>query len=201
MPYGVVLSRQFFNCSVCALIFLAPEYRLSPEEEFRRYQNHQNSPDDQNYRAFLERLTNPLIKNLKPRANGLDYGCGPGPTLSVIMEERGFPTAVYDPCFFKDEKVLTQTYDFITCSEVAEHFWDPRKEFVLFSKLLKPGAWLAVMTEWVKPEQSFESWHYPKDPTHVSFYSPQTMEWIARQYGWKIQMPRENVALFQKGTV
>ena len=42
-----------------------------------------------------------LIYNL---ARGLDFGCGPGPALTLLMEEAGFAKMnLYDPFYFADE--------------------------------------------------------------------------------------------------
>ncbi len=191
-------ARHFYRCDSCDLIFLYPSERLNPQEELERYQLHQNNDQDSGYRAFLNQLAKPLIERLSAPKEGLDYGCGPGPTLSKMLEKKGFKMKVYDPYFFNDESVLHQTYDFITCTETAEHFFSPGKEFKKLDQLLKPGGWLGLLTQWVQPDRNFDQWHYPKDPTHVCFYSRETMRWIAGEYGWNLVVPAENVTLFYK---
>ncbi len=184
-------ARHFFRCGECGLVFLDPCQRLTRDEELKRYQFHQNDPQDLNYRKYLNQLAEPLVECLPAGACGLDYGCGPGPTLSKMLEERGFNMQVYDPYFASETDVLTQTYDFITCSEAAEHFFNPRREFDRFDVMLKPGGWLGVLTQRLKSGESFANWHYVKDPTHVSFYSEETMRWIAEHYHWEIFLPQE----------
>jgi hypothetical protein len=44
----------------------------------------------------------------------------------------------------------------------------------------------------------FETWSYVRDPTHVSFYRPRTMSWIAERYGWELEIPDRSVSLFHK---
>lgn len=129
---------------------------------------------------------------------GLDYGCGPGPTLSVMLEERGFAMEIYDPFFAPEAGVLQRCYDFITCTETVEHFHSPADEFNQLNRLLRPGSWLGVMTEMMPEEGAFADWYYVRDPTHVCFYRRQTMDWLARNYGWSAQFPHRNVALFNK---
>lgn len=191
-------ARHFYRCDACNLVFLDPAERLNEQEELERYKLHQNNDQDQGYRAFLNQLAKPLIERLKPAMEGLDYGCGPGPTLSKMFEKKGFKMSVYDPYFFTDETSLKRTYDFITCTETAEHFYFPGKEFEKLNQLLRPGGWLGVLTQFVHEDRYFDKWHYPKDPTHVSFYSLETMRWIAGQYDWKMIIPAENVTLFYK---
>lgn len=198
-PFFIVAhERHFYRCHSCDLIFLIPSERLSTKDELGRYQLHQNDDQDPGYRAFLNQLAKPLIERLSAPKEGLDYGCGPGPTLSKMLEKKGFKMSVYDPYFFADEASLKQSYDFITCTETVEHFYFPGKEFEKINQLLRPGGWLGILTQWVHTERNFDKWHYPKDPTHVSFYSMETMRWIARKYDWHLIAPAENVALFYK---
>jgi hypothetical protein len=177
---------------------MAARDRPAPVAERARYEQHQNDPADQDYRAFLRRLVSPLVERLPPGAEGLDYGAGPGPTISVMLEELGHPTAVYDPYFAPDTGVLERTWDFITCTETAEHFFSPRAELDRLDALLRPGGWLGIMTEMRDPDRPFVSWWYVRDPTHVCFYERATMEWIANAYGWSLEQPHRNVFLCRK---
>ena len=95
--FAVIQNRTYWRCQACLLTFLSPEQRPDPDRERAEYELHRNRPDDAGYRAFLSRLTDCLASKLPPGATGLDYGCGPGPTLSLILAEQGFSMAVYDP--------------------------------------------------------------------------------------------------------
>jgi hypothetical protein len=183
---------------VCRLVFMDPDARLAPDAERAHYDLHENDPADEGYRAFLNRLAVPLVRKLPPRAEGLDYGSGPGPTLSVMLEEQGFGMTIYDPLFAPEEGALRRRYDFITCTETVEHFFHPREEFERLDGLLRPGGWLAVMTEIQREGVAFRDWRYARDPTHVSFYRARTMEWIAARFGWQRELPHPNVVLFRK---
>lgn len=191
-------ERDYFACPSCGLVFMDRAARLGAVEEKARYETHENDPADDGYRAFLSVLLEPLVRQLSPAACGLDYGSGPGPTLSVMLEERGFEMEIYDPFFASDRAPLDRIYDFVTCTETAEHFFDPGSEFRRLGSLLRRGGWLGVMTQFVG-EHDFTSWRYARDATHVCFYRKRTMEWIAANYGWGLRLPRPNVALFQKG--
>jgi hypothetical protein len=191
-------GRRYFECSTCALVFLAPDQRLERTAERARYDTHENDPSDPRYRAFLSRVADPLVERLSPGAEGLDYGSGPGPTLSVMLEEKGFRVEIYDPFYAPDTEPLDRNYDFVTCTETAEHFFDPREEFERLNALIRPGGLLAVMTEILRDEIDFQDWHYARDPTHVCFYRPATLLWICHRFGWSLEMPHPNVALFRK---
>lgn len=196
-PAVIAKPPGFFQCAACALIYRDPSQLLKPEEELERYRLHNNS-DTADYRRHLSQLTIPLTARLKPGAEGLDYGCGPVPVLSSLFNQAGYPTKHFDPFFFNDRNVLNHQYDFITCCEVVEHFYHPAKEFALLRKMLKPGGWLAVMTQPPPPLEEFANWYYHRDPTHVVFYGAETLSWIAKQ--WKLrhfEYPK-GVTLFQK---
>lgn len=191
-------ARRYFRCPDCDLVWLCPAQRLNAEAEYAHYGLHRNDPADVRYRRFLERLVGPLSERLPPGSQGLDYGSGPGPTLSLMLAERGFPMAIYDPFFAPDGAVLDICYDFITCTETAEHFHAPGEEFARLDRLLKPGGLLGVMTEVRTPERNFATWHYVRDPTHVCFYSVATLHWLARCRGWELRLPGRNIAIFRK---
>jgi len=191
-------ERVYFRCGQCRLAFLDPRQMPDASTEKAQYDLHQNNPDDPDYRAFLRRLGNPLMEKLAPGSYGLDYGCGPGPALATLFGERGFVMEIYDPVYFNDDSVLEEPYDFVTCTEVVEHFHSPREEFLRFDSLLHRGGWLGIMTSWLTDEIDFSRWHYPRDPTHVCFYSAETFSWWARENGWHLELPDTNIVLLQK---
>jgi SAM-dependent methyltransferase len=196
--FALVHGRRFGDCQVCGLLHLWPEQRFGRAEERAHYSTHRNDPVDLAYRAFLSRLSNPLVTRLPEGAEGLDYGSGPGPTLSGMLEEQGFSVRLYDPFFAPNPRALERTYDFVVCSETVEHFFRPGFEFDRLNRLLRPTGWLGVMTEIYRNQRPFEEWRYAREDTHVCFYRPETMTWIARRFGWSCVTPHPNVVLFQK---
>ena len=106
--------------------------------------------------------------------------------------------SIYDPYFFPDKTLLERKYDFITCTETAEHFYEANKEFNRLDSLLKEGGWLGIMTNLYNDSINFEDWYYRKDPTHVVFYTQQTLEAIALMMSWSIEIPANNIVLFKK---
>ena len=195
---GGLGARDYLKCPACHLVFLSPEDRLGAEEEKKRYDSHQNDPADERYLKFLNQLAAPLSVRLTPGASGLDFGCGPGPAMSSLFRAEGHAMEDYDPLYRPRTELLGRPYDFVTCSEVVEHFYEPQREFLLLDGLLSQGSFLGVMTCILEEERAFDSWWYPRDPTHVSFYQKKTFEWIAAWRNWKIEFPAPNVAIFQK---
>lgn len=190
--------RDFVHCTNCDLVFVPKSYFLDESAERERYLQHNNEVDDPDYRAFLARLYDELKPHLNAGSKGLDYGSGPGPALIAMMREDGFDVREYDPHFCPDESALNDTYDFVTCTETAEHFHDPKANFDLLHSILRPCGWLGLMTSMLDNWDEFPDWYYHHDPTHVCFYSPKTMRWIADQYGYDVVFPRQNVVLFRK---
>jgi len=123
--------REYLKCQSCLLVFLAPLHQLPPDFEKKRYDLHQNNPQDIRYIAFLKKLTDPLSQKLGEGWRGIDFGCGPGPAISEIFSKSGHNVCNYDPYYYREESLLKRKYDFITCSEVVEHFYHPRREFAL----------------------------------------------------------------------
>ena len=196
-PYHRDKARDYWCCHICGLVFVPPGQHLSAEAEKACYDQHDNRPDDPAYRRFLDRLFTPLNQRLAPNSRGLDFGCGPGPTLSVMFEEAGHRVALYDPFYAPDKSVLAagsgqpdqpDQYDFITLSEVAEHLAQPGKELDHLWSLLAPGGWLGIMTKRVaspptiKSLKAFTSWHYINDPTHICFFADATFRWLANRW-------------------
>ncbi len=190
--------RNFQACTTCQLVFVPPEQFLTAEAEKAAYDHHQNSPDDGAYRQFLSRLFIPMQQELQPASHGLDFGSGPGPTLSVMFEEAGHTVSLYDYFYANDPSVLQQSYDFITTSEVIEHLHQPKRELEGLWNLLKPEGILGIMTKRVLDQQAFTTWHYKNDLTHVCFFSETTFSWLAKQWTANITFVATDVVLFKK---
>ncbi|WP_041524860.1 class I SAM-dependent methyltransferase [Gilvimarinus agarilyticus] len=191
-------KRAYLRCELCDLIFVPPEYYLSPEREKAEYDLHDNQPDDPGYRRFLSRLFTPLVNQLTPGSVGLDFGCGPGPALAAMLRERGFKVALYDVFYHPDRSVLNRQYDFITATEVVEHLHDPQQQLQCLWDGLAPGGVLAIMTKLALDVDAFSRWHYKNDPTHVCFFSRTTFEFLAERFDASIEFIAGDVIFLTK---
>jgi len=194
----VNLVRDFLQCTNCQLVFVPSRFHLSAAQQKYRYLEHNNDPMDSGYRDFLSRLMAPLLPLLKEGDTGLDFGCGPGPALAEMLKESGYEMDLYDPLFQDNDSTLKNTYDFVTCTETIEHFIHPASDFVLLDSVLKNGGVVGIMTSILYEEVLFEDWYYKLDPTHVSFYTPSTMEWISDHFNWIIKSTHKNLYFFIK---
>lgn len=196
--FQTINEVPYHRCETCEATVMDESRWLGQLQEKAIYDLHDNNPEDEGYRRFLAKLTDPLLERLQPAATGLDFGCGPGPALAVMLREAGMDMALYDPFYFPERSVLERRYDFITCTEVVEHLHRPAESFRQLDGMLKPGGWLGVMTCFQTDDHRFANWHYRRDPTHIVFYREATMAWLARKHGWELTIPAKDVALFQK---
>jgi hypothetical protein len=191
-------TRTYWECKYCLAKFLDPSLYIESSIEKKRYLEHDNRVDDEAYRSFLSRLANPLQNKISVGDKGLDFGCGHGPALADMLQIDGFQVDLYDPFFFPDKKIFSKKYNFITCTETAEHFHNPYQEFNTLDNLLVPGGWLGIMTCFLTTDEAFESWYYRRDPTHVTFYCEKTFEVIASQRNWHYEIASKDIVLLQK---
>ena len=190
--------RSYRRCARCALVFVAPEQRLSREQERAEYDLHRNDLNDPGYRRFLSRLSVPLLAHLPQGSRGLDFGCGPAPLLAQMLTESGHAMALHDSMYCPAPEHFETRFDFVTATEVVEHLHQPGAELQRLWDCLLPGGWLAVMTKLVRDAEAFATWHYIRDPTHVCFFSRRTWRWWAERQHSRARFEAADVVLFQK---
>jgi SAM-dependent methyltransferase len=190
-------SRRLYLCENCNLVFEKRINRPERSEEKERYLEHDNSLFDKGYVQHLNRAIKSARNYLKASYRGLDYGCGPAPTLNRLLEKEGYNCEFYDPIFFPEPP--TGKFDFIFATECFEHFFRPADELQKLSGLLKPEGILIVMTQLWKDTTKFKRWRYATDPTHVVFYNLKTIEFISRNFGFKwLKNQRDRVFILQE---
>lgn len=177
-------ARDYFHCSICDLRFLHPSCHLNASEERARYELHDNNIDDVRYQDYMRPIAE-WVERHQPSGLGLDFGCGKGPVLAQLLQQKGFEIHLFDPYFFPDTGYSRLRYDFCTAIETIEHFYSPQKDLIHLKSLLKPEGGLGLVTLLYREGLDFESWHYRLDPTHVCFYSEKTFLWIQNHLGFK----------------
>jgi len=117
----------------------------------------------------------------------LDFGCGESPVLSSLLREEGYEVDIYDKFFSAKKTYRRKTYDLITATEVIEHLPDPLSTFKLFRSLLNKDGIISIMTLFHPQEDTqFIDWWYRRDRTHISFYSPVTVKYLADIFNMKL---------------
>lgn len=114
-----------------------------------------------------------------------------------MLAERGLTVRAYDPIYAPATMSLQAQYDFVTCTEAVEHFHRPAREWSLLIALLKPTGWLAIMTKLHQGKDAFSTWHYKNDPTHVSFFSRRSFEYLADRDRLRLEFIGNDVILLQ----
>lgn len=199
-------DRLFLKCAYCGLIQVPEAHRISLTAEKAEYDLHQNNPSDPGYRKFLQRFLVPLAARLEQaqsaqrerQLSGLDFGCGPGPALSVMLNELGYVCVDYDLFYANEQSLLHAQYDFITATEVFEHLAHPANVLDTLLGCLKPGGLLALMMQRPDEQPNFANWGYIKDPTHISFYTNQALRFIADRWLLTQVYRDRNVLIWRK---
>ncbi|WP_439134436.1 class I SAM-dependent methyltransferase [Pseudomaricurvus sp.] len=193
--------RDYYHCPKCLAVHVPAAFHLNSALEKAEYDKHENDPDDQSYRRFFSRFFDPLCERIAPEAEGLDFGCGPGPALVSMLEETGRGMEKYDLYYYPDKSVLQKQYDFVTATEVVEHLADPLKVLDTLWAMLKPGGVLGLMTKRVIDVEAFKTWHYKNDPTHIVFFHEATFDFIAERWACDLELIGNDVAFLRKTTM
>lgn len=192
---------NYYNCINCEFIFIDEEEIVSEKEELSEYMLHENSFESEGYVNMFKRFIETSIKPYKTDIkNALEFGCGPGPVLSELLKREGYEVDIYDPYFAPQRVFENKKYDLITSTEVFEHLKDPLETVKLLKSHLNDGGILAIMTLFhLQDEDQFKKWWYRRDVTHISFYTPKTLRYIANIFDMKVvKIDNKNVCILQK---
>ncbi len=199
--YQIVCHR----CPNCGLI--TKDSADWPDRQLEKwiYDQHENSINDPCYVTYFRDFIDKAILPFMPATTAaLDYGSGPEPVLAILLaRDYGFPVEIYDLFFAPDTAPLDAMYDLITCTEVIEHLRDPLVTFRQLSSQLRPGGILSVMTQLIPGDLSaFNRWHYPRDHSHIIFYTPASLREIASTCGLRLLMcDQTRYTVFEKPDV
>jgi len=183
------IKSTYHKCTACDFISKDVASYVTPEQEKKIYDTHNNSANDPVYLAYFQDFIDACLSKFMVASNSaLDFGSGPTPVLAQILRQNfALEVDIYDKYYAPDKVYEGKQYDLITVTEVVEHLEDPMAYFALFTSLLKPGGALAMMTQFHhNDEERFEHWHYRRDESHVSFFTPKTMAMIADKIGLEI---------------
>lgn len=82
-------KREYKHCKHCDLIFVPLKYHLSPSQEKKEYDQHENDSSDCKYRNFLNQALIPLEKYLIPGMQGLDSAQAPDQHYILCLKKKG----------------------------------------------------------------------------------------------------------------
>jgi len=191
----------YYRCSSCGFVSLDDRYVVTKTEEKKKYDQHNNSLANEGYvqmfEDFIELTVVPYLSTLQ---TALDFGSGPEPVLSVLLEHRGLEVDIYDLYYAPQKVYEAKKYDLITSTEVFEHLAKPLEVLKLLVEHLNDDGYIALMTKFPpKDDGDFLNWWYRRDPTHISFFTPQSFEIMAKKVGLKvIKTINNNIVIFKK---
>ncbi|MEW6184554.1 MAG: class I SAM-dependent methyltransferase [Thermodesulfobacteriota bacterium] len=205
-------DRPFFACNICGLIF--SDCLISTEAAEKHYQDqYKNAFDwDKEALAFVA-MINQCKHSPEPSSlSVLDYGSGGG-FLTEALRRKGFTVDGYEPMIHGEfeEGKYSRNYDVVILNEVLEHLPDINKTFDLIYDLVAPQGIMILKTLLTDslindPEhflQLFKAWWYKDDPTHISFFSSLTFEFLCRDRGRNLEVlgisSTENCLVLKKG--
>jgi transcription initiation factor TFIIIB Brf1 subunit/transcription initiation factor TFIIB len=177
--YDVDRRRTFVRCDMCGLVFVPEEYHLTPEQERRRYELHDNHEHNRGYVRFLSQVAD-VIGDMRPQPSRvLDFGCGREAVLTALLRRRGFRCDSFDPLYDRPLPPSPGKYDAVVVCEVVEHCRNIRRTFLEIEGLLEEKGTAVVRTQCRDERTDFSCWWYARDPTHINFFSRDTLEYAA----------------------
>ncbi|MBN2402580.1 MAG: class I SAM-dependent methyltransferase [Spirochaetes bacterium] len=179
-----IKERVYYACSGCGAVLLDPRYHPSPDDERKRYLEHNNDIHDIRYQKFVDPLVAEVKQNYSKDNKGLDFGAGTGPVITMLLRDSGYNVELYDPFFWNNTERLKYPYDYIVCCEVIEHFKNPADEFKLLRSLLNKNGMLLCKTSLYNEDIDFDRWRYKDDLTHVIFYTKDSLIQIKGRYNF-----------------
>ncbi|MBN2058001.1 MAG: class I SAM-dependent methyltransferase [Candidatus Saganbacteria bacterium] len=183
-------DHTYHACPACGYIFLEGSKVISPAEEKKQYQFHNNGFDNKGYVSMQQAFIDLAVLPYCPaKGRILDFGSGPIPVLAQLLRRAGFTVDIYDKFFAPEDAWQNNKYDLITVTEVFEHLPDPAIVLKsLASRLNKKGI-IAVKTKFhPNDDKAFLDWWYRRDATHISFYTPRTFERLSEMFCLKLLM-------------
>ena len=193
--------KTYTQCLNCQCITLEPSFWVSEKDEKKQYDQHENSLENEGYVKMFEDFLDYFWKELLPQSpHVLDFGSGPTPVLATLLQKRGAKVTCYDKFYQPDTVLEKHSYDLITSTEVFEHLENPLETLQFLTQHLKAKGYIAVMTLFHDNSmENFWKWWYRRDPTHIIFYTPLTLQYLAKQCGLEmIKTDNKRIALFQK---
>jgi 2-polyprenyl-3-methyl-5-hydroxy-6-metoxy-1,4-benzoquinol methylase len=148
-----------------------------------------------------EQISRSIINwlNNKPAGEYLEVGCGNGIGLKMVQENchwhcQGIDPAPVSEFARNNELAVTQqqlneyanrnkSFDFISCSHVLEHLWDPLKAIKTMKQLLSPSGVLMIVVPNIKEILTPE--HEVFDIEHVSHFTHYSLSLLLAKAGFK----------------
>ncbi|MCK9490936.1 MAG: class I SAM-dependent methyltransferase [Sulfurimonas sp.] len=194
-------GKDYYRCNECDYIFLDEQFYIDEAHERLHYDKHDNNFSCHGYVEMFETLIDEFVP-LKEIEDALDFGCGEGEVLPILLEKNRVKCDRYDLFYFPQKVYKEKNYDLIVSTEVVEHLENPLEVLQELSSHLREDAYLLLMTR-IHPQndEEFLEWFYIRDVTHIGFFSLKTFEYLGKKLSLEIvKHNSKNTILFKKST-
>jgi len=194
-------SKTYYKCFTCKYIFLDKEFYIDEIHEKSHYDKHHNNLESLGYVKMFEDLIDTFVKPLHVEMKtALDFGCGEGEVLPIVLERNNIKCDRYDLFYFPQKVYEDKKYDLIVSTEVFEHLENPLDMLKKLLLHVDDNAYLLLMTAFhPNDDDKFLKWWYIRDITHIGFFNLDTFEYLARELNLKIvKHNSKNTIMFQK---
>lgn len=204
---GEVLQKylvEYFLCKDCG--YIQTETPFWQEEAYTNPINKNDTGIVGRNINFTNRIAPLLWYGFNPSGVYLDWAGGYG-LFVRMMRDVGFDFRWTDPyaenIFAKTaKKGEVNHFELITCFEVFEHLEHPLQQL---EQLLELSDSILISTELfdVKDIPQLDDWYYyaPQHGQHISFYSVETLRFIAKKYDLNLITNNFNLHLFTRRKV
>ncbi len=180
------LQKIFYHCPHCELIFLDKKFFITASDEKHQYNQHNNSLENIGYVKMFNDFLDYTLEDLHPKSV-LDFGSGPTPVLAQLISSRALHVEHFDKHFQPKKVYKNREYDLITSTEVFEHLDNPNETLKELANHLTPNGTISIMTLFhTNTQEEFLKWWYRRDPTHITFYTPKSIEIMAKNSNLKL---------------
>lgn len=204
VPQAAYQRSHLVKCKNCSLVF---SLQIPTQKELGDI--YTNYPRFHKLSPITIKRYNKLLDNFEPykkTGNLLDLGCSNGLFLECA-KKRGwnvygteFANESIEYCaknqikVFKSDQLPQEFYnlqfDVVTSFEVIEHLNTPNEELDLVVKVLRKGGLLYITTpnfNALSRRVLKEKWNVIDYPEHLSYYTPKTIHFLLKKYGFKKQ--------------
>lgn len=188
-------------CDACGLYFKSHTIDVAALDDYyqrhdsRTYEYGDQFPTDQHLYRYLSRLpdgsrvldfgcsTGRILKRFTSRL--VCYGVEPNRTAAAIARERGIQLVTASDLAQHEQA----GFDAIILSDVYEHLPQPAELAGRLARLLKPGAWLAVVTgnaDAIRHRELIAEFWYFRVPAHLLMLSGRHLHWLGNHCGLQL---------------
>ncbi|QOY55624.1 class I SAM-dependent methyltransferase [Candidatus Sulfurimonas marisnigri] len=194
-------KKIYHKCSTCRYIFLNEQFYIDEEHEKKHYDKHHNNFESLGYVKMFDDLIDDFVEpHLQNIESALDFGCGEGEVLPILLERRGISCDRYDLFYFPKKIYEDKKYSLICSTEVFEHLQNPLDMLKKLLLHVEKNGYLLIMSAFhPNNDEKFLKWWYIRDITHIGFFDISTFEYLAKELNLKIiKHNSKNTIILQK---